>query len=102
MKKVETEDEIKAKGKMVAITTIVSFIVVVGFVFYLFSSIRSCAKDSNKKTYYILDSLELEEDKKEEKQIDLSIIIFIISAICLVSIMIAYGKEKKKNEDNNV
>lgn len=59
-------------------------------------------EDNTKKTYYILDSLELEEDKKEENQIDLSIIIFIISAICLVSIMIAYGIEKKKNEDNNV
>ena len=63
MKKVETEDEIKAKGKMVAITTIVSFIVVVGFIFYLFSSIRSCAKDSNKKTYYIL---EVNEENKSE------------------------------------
>lgn len=63
MKKVETEEEIKTKGKMVAITTIVSFIVVVGFVFYLFSSIRACAKDSNKKTYYIL---EVNKENKNE------------------------------------
>ena len=63
MKKVETEEEIKTKGKMVAITTIVSFIVVVGFIFYLFSSIRSCAKDSNKRTYYIL---EVNEENKSE------------------------------------
>ena len=63
MKKVETEEEIKTKGKMVAITTIVSFIVVVGFIFCFFSSIRSCVKDSNKKTYYIL---EVNEENKSE------------------------------------
>ena len=62
MKKVETEEEIKTKSKMVAITTIVSFIVVVGFIFCFFSSIRSCVKDSNKKTYYIL---EVNEETRE-------------------------------------
>ena len=63
MKKVETEEEIKTKGKMVAITTIVSYVVVIGFIFCLFSSVRSCVKDSNKKTYYIL---EVNEENKSE------------------------------------